>query len=47
MAIRQLKHHISDFVKIAFFDYQYAELDIARPFDTLKHCFIDLTKNFY
>jgi hypothetical protein len=45
MAIRLLKHHISDLAKNAFFDYLCAEYDFARPFDTLKHPFIDLTKH--
>jgi hypothetical protein len=39
-----LKHHLSDFVKIAFFDARDAENDFEWHFDTLKHRFIDFTK---
>jgi hypothetical protein len=38
-----LKHHLSEFVQVAFFDAQDAENDFAWPFDTLKHRFIDFT----
>jgi hypothetical protein len=39
-----LKHHIRNFVKVAFLDAQGAENDFARPFVTLKHRFVNFTK---
>jgi hypothetical protein len=34
-----LKHHLSDFVKIAFFDIRDAENGFAWHFNTMKHGF--------
>jgi hypothetical protein len=39
-----LKHLLSDFVLVGFFDSQDAEHELACPLDTLKHRFIDFTK---
>jgi hypothetical protein len=39
-----MKHHLSDFVQVAFFDALDAENDFAWPFDTSKYRFIELTK---
>jgi hypothetical protein len=36
-----LKHHSSDFMKVAFFDSRFEENENAWPIDTLKHRFID------
>jgi hypothetical protein len=42
--ISYLKNHLRESVKVVFFDAQDAEYDFARPFDTLKYRFIDITK---
>jgi hypothetical protein len=39
-----LKHHLSDFFQVAFFNAQDAENEFVWPLDTLKHRFIDFTK---
>jgi hypothetical protein len=39
-----LKHHICDFVKIAFFNAQNEENAFEWPFDIMKHRFIDFTE---
>jgi hypothetical protein len=39
-----LKRHLSDFMKVTFFDSGDAENEFAWPFDTLKHRFIDFTE---
>jgi hypothetical protein len=41
-----LKHHLSDFNQVAFFNARDSENDIAWPFDTLKHSFVDFTCRF-
>jgi hypothetical protein len=40
MAIRLLKHHLSDFVKVAFYDALNTENDFKWPFNAMKHRFI-------
>jgi hypothetical protein len=45
--IAYLKHHLSDFVQVAFFDSQDAENEYALPFDTFKHRFIEFTKDVF
>jgi hypothetical protein len=44
MAFRLLKHHLSDFVKVAYGKDHGAENDFSWPFDTLNHRFIDFNK---
>jgi hypothetical protein len=39
-----LKNYLSDFDQVALFDTQNAENEYERPFDTLKHRFIDFNK---
>jgi hypothetical protein len=39
-----LKHHLSDFIQMAFLDAQDVENELEWYFDTLKHRFIDFTK---
>jgi hypothetical protein len=39
-----LKHHLSDFVQVAFFDARNAENNFTWPLDTFEHRFIDITK---
>jgi hypothetical protein len=39
-----LKHHLSDFIQIAFLDAQNVENELEWHFDTLKHRFIEFTK---
>jgi hypothetical protein len=39
-----LKLYFNEFAKIAFFDVQDAEYDVAWSFDILKHRFIDFTQ---
>jgi hypothetical protein len=39
-----LKHHLSDFIQIAFLDAQDVENELVWHFDTLKRRFIDFTK---
>jgi hypothetical protein len=38
------KQHLSNFVQVAFFDYQDAEKGFPWSFDILKHRIIDFTK---
>jgi hypothetical protein len=44
MAIRLPNVHLSDFVKVAFYDALDAEYDFTWPFNTMKYRFIDFTK---
>jgi hypothetical protein len=44
MAIRLHKHHLSDFVKVAFYDALDAEYDYIWPYNTMKYRFIDFSK---
>jgi hypothetical protein len=44
--IRFLKHHLSAFVQIAFYDAQDTGNEFAWHFDTLKHRFIDNQNRF-
>jgi hypothetical protein len=41
-----LKHHLSDFNHVTFFEVRDAENDIEWPSDTLKHSFVDFTCRF-
>jgi hypothetical protein len=41
------KHHIRDFVQVAFLDAQDAKNESEWPFATSKHRFIDITKVVY
>jgi hypothetical protein len=40
-----LKHHLTNLIQAAFFDAQNAENEFAFVFNTLKHLFIDFTKD--
>jgi hypothetical protein len=42
-----LKHHLTNLVQAAFFDAQDAENEFALVFNTLKHLFIDFTKDVF
>jgi hypothetical protein len=39
-----LKHHLSDFVQVSFFDAKDAENEFAWLFDAMKYRFIEFTK---
>jgi hypothetical protein len=39
-----LKHHLSNFVRLAFFDAQDVENEFAWTFHTLNHRLIDFNK---
>jgi hypothetical protein len=41
------KHQLSESVQVAFLDAQDAENELAWPFDSVKHRFIDFTKVVY
>jgi hypothetical protein len=45
-AIRLLKIHLNNYVKMAFSDARDAENEFAWPITTWKHRFIDLNKAF-
>jgi hypothetical protein len=42
-----LKHHLNNFVQVAFFLAQVAENELAWPFDTLKQHFIEFLSFFF
>jgi hypothetical protein len=40
-----MKHHFHDFVQIAFLNDRNVEIAFECPFDIMKNCFIDITKD--
>jgi hypothetical protein len=40
-----IKHHLTNLVEAPYFDTKHAENEFALVFNTLKHLFIDFTKD--